>query len=217
MIIAIGNTKGGVGKTNTSVSIAAARAKAGKRVWLVDGDRQATAQKAITLRAESGILPGIACSAYSDGPTLRAQVLQQKDLYDEIIIDVGGRDSTAMRAAMMLADVMLVPFEPGNYEVWAMDDLAELVREANSHRDGLRVYSFLNKAEPKEDSEDNREAAEVVSSYEEFQHLPQKLVKRKSFSHSAGNGLTVSEWRNKSGKRDLMAIAELDALISAVF
>ncbi len=40
MIITIGNTKGGVGKTTLAVNLAIARALAGRDVWLIDGDRQ---------------------------------------------------------------------------------------------------------------------------------------------------------------------------------
>ncbi|RZT91079.1 CobQ/CobB/MinD/ParA family nucleotide binding protein, partial [Advenella incenata] len=40
MIVAIANTKGGVGKTTLAVQIAIARARAGRDVWLIDGDRQ---------------------------------------------------------------------------------------------------------------------------------------------------------------------------------
>ena len=77
MIITVGNTKGGVGKTTIAVNLAIARALAGRDVWLIDGDRQGTAQTAISIRAEAGHTPGIACATYPDGPTLRAQVQQQ--------------------------------------------------------------------------------------------------------------------------------------------
>ena len=38
MIITVGNTKGGVGKTTLAVQLAIARALAGRDVWLIDGD-----------------------------------------------------------------------------------------------------------------------------------------------------------------------------------
>lgn len=100
MIITVGNTKGGVGKTTLAVQIAIARALAGRDVWLIDGDRQGTATAAIAARAEAGRQPGIACAQYADGPTLRAQVQRQREKWDDIIIDAGGRDSTALRAAL---------------------------------------------------------------------------------------------------------------------
>ena len=58
MIITVGNTKGGVGKTTLAVNLAIARALTGRDVWLIDGDRQGTAQAAISIRAEAGHTPG---------------------------------------------------------------------------------------------------------------------------------------------------------------
>jgi chromosome partitioning protein len=57
MIVTVGNTKGGVGKTTLALNLAVARALQGRDVWLIDGDRQGTAQTAITIRAESGKQP----------------------------------------------------------------------------------------------------------------------------------------------------------------
>ena len=74
MIVTVGNTKGGVGKTTLAVQLAICRALSGREVWLIDGDRQGTATTAIAARAEAGRKPGIACAQYADGPTLRGQV-----------------------------------------------------------------------------------------------------------------------------------------------
>jgi chromosome partitioning protein len=146
MILTIGNTKGGVGKSTLAVQLALGLALDGQRVWLVDGDRQGTSLGAITVRAESGRAP-IAAAAYPDGATLRAQVTQQAGAYDHVIIDAGGRDSTALRAALTVSDLMLVPFQPRSFDVWALSDVASLLREAHSVRD-VRALALLNAADP---------------------------------------------------------------------
>lgn len=213
MIITVGNTKGGVGKTMIAVNLAIARALAGRDVWLIDGDRQGTAQTAISIRADAGHSPGIACACYPDGQTLRAQVRHQGHKFDDIIIDAGGRDSTALRAALVLSDVLLVPFQPRSYDVWALGDIAGLVDEARSVRDGLRAIAVLNCADPGEHSADNIEAAASVADVPQFEYLTTALRRRKAFANAAGQGLSVLEIK----PQDLKASEELKQLINALF
>lgn len=213
MIITVGNTKGGTGKTTLAVQIAIARSLAGRDVWLIDGDRQGTAATAIAARAGSGRQPGIACAQYADGPVLRGQVQQQRDKWQDIIIDAGGRDSTALRAALVLSNVLLVPFAPRSYDVWALDDMAALVDEARSVRDGLRCYAVMNQADPGGHSADNADASAAVAGIPQFDYLPTPVRRRKAFSNAGGAGLAVAEL----APRDLKAIAEIDSLISSLF
>ncbi|MDO8250250.1 MAG: AAA family ATPase [Rhodoferax sp.] len=213
MIITVGNTKGGVGKTTLAVNLAIARALAGRDVWLIDGDRQGTAQMAISIRADSGHAPGISCATYPDGPTLRAQVQQQAGKFDDIIIDAGGRDSTALRAALVLSDVLLVPFQPRSYDVWALNDMASLVDEVRSVRDGLRAVAILNCADPGETSTDNAEAAAAVADVPQFEYLDAPIRRRKAFANAAGQGLSVLELK----PTDKKAAEELNTLVKALF
>lgn len=213
MIITVGNTKGGVGKTTIAVNLAIARALGGRDVWLIDGDRQCTAQTAISIRTEAGHIPGIACASYPNGTVLRGQVRQQQDKFDDVVIDAGGRDSTALRAALVLSDVLLVPFQPRSYDVWALDDIAELVDEARSVRDGLRACAVLNCADPGEHSTDNCEAAAAVVGVPQFEYLQTPLRRRKSFANAASAGQCVLEIKPQDAK----ASAELNLLINVLF
>lgn len=213
MILTVGNTKGGVGKTTLALNLALARALAGKDVWLIDGDRQGTSQMAVSIRAEAGHLPGLSCALYADGSILRSQIQQQAGKFDDVIIDAGGRDSTALRAALVLSDVLLVPFAPRSLDVWALGDIAALIDEARSVRDGLRAFAVLNCADPGSASTDNRDAAAAVADYPQLTYLDAPLRRRKSFANAAGQGLSVLEVSPKDGK----ACEELNKLVSILF
>lgn len=213
MILTVGNTKGGVGKTTLALNIAIARAVAGRDVWLIDADRQGTAETAIGIRSEAEHLPAIACASYPDGQNLRAQVQHQASKFDDVIIDAGGRDSTALRAALVLSDVLLVPFQPRSFDVWALNDIAELVEEARSVRDGLRCYAVLNCADPSETSSDNADAAAAVADVPQFEYLDTPIRRRKSYANAAAQGLCVLEFKPSDNK----AKKELNALISRLF
>lgn len=213
MILTIGNTKGGVGKTTLAVQLAIARAITGRDVWLIDGDLQGTASAAIAARTESGRQPGVACAQYVDDKALRGQVQQQRTKFDDIVIDVGGRDSKVLRVALALSDMVLVPFAPRSYDVWALDDMAALVEEARCVNEGLRAVAVLNLADSGEQSADNAEAAAAVADVPQFEYLPTPIRRRKAFSNAGGVGLCVAEMSPKDPK----ACAELDALFQVLF
>lgn len=213
MIITVGNTKGGVGKTTLALNLAVARALAGRDVWLIDGDRQGTAQTAVTVRAESARAQPIACAHYPDGATLRAQVQQTGPKFDDVVIDAGGRDSTALRAAMALSDVLLVPFAPRSLDVWALGDISALIAEVRALRPGLRALAVLNNADTGSHQQDNADAASAVADFAELVYLPTPIRRRKPIANAAGLGLSVFEYT----PRDSKAIDEMRALVDAVF
>ncbi|GJE62068.1 AAA family ATPase [Methylobacterium trifolii] len=210
MILMVGNTKGGVGKTTLAVQLAIGRARQGRQVWLVDADTQGTASMSI---AERTLGPGIACSSYIEPKTLRSQVKQQLAGYDDVVIDVGGRDNGVLRTALMLTDVALVPFAPMSFDLWAMHNMAKAVSDVNGERDGLRVFAVMNQAEPRENSVDNAEAASAVREIPEFEYLDLPIRKRKAFSVASSQGMGVHE----TTPPDPKAVAELDRLLAAVF
>lgn len=211
MIITVGNTKGGVGKTTIALNLAIARALQGRDVWLIDGDRQGTAQTAITIRAENDKQPAISCAHYPDGATLRAQVQQTGPKFQDIIIDAGGRDSTALRAALILSDVLVIPFAPRSLDVWALADIDNLIQEARAVRDGLRVIAMLNNADPQ--GHDNDDAAAAVADFPSMEYVATPIRRRKPIANAAGQGMSVLEYSPKDPK----SIDEMTALVNAVF
>lgn len=210
MIVSVLNTKGGVGKTTIAVNLAIARALGGRSVWLIDGDRQATAQQAIAQRIEAEQTPALAVSHYAEGPMLRAQVQQQAGHFDDVVIDAGGRDSTALRAALMLSDVVVIPFQPRSFDVWGVGDMAEIAKEALSMRDGLRLYAVLNGADAT--GRDNDDAAAAVAELSPLVYMPTPIGRRKGIAEAAGSGLSVLEMPGQA-----KAKAEIAALVAAVY
>ena len=211
MILTVGNTKGGVGKTTLALNIAIARARAGRDVWFIDGDRQGTGQIALTIRAESEVQPFLACAQYPDGMALRQQVRQTGGKFEDVIIDVGGRDSTALRAALSVTDVLVAPFAPRSLDVWALADISHLIEEARGIRGTFPAYAVLNNADVA--GSDNAEAVAAMGDYPQLAFLDTPIRRRKSFATSAGRGLSVLEFSPKDAK----AIEEIQNLVHRIF
>lgn len=205
MILAVLNTKGGVGKTTVSLNLAAARALEGRDVLAVDGDRQGSLIAALANREDG---PQIVAAHYSEGQILRQQVTMARERYSDIIIDAGGRDNTALRAALMLADLVLIPFAPRSFDVWALDDMAALLAEARAARD-IRAFAFLAMADSR--GHDNEDAAGSIPDGIEYLDAP--VGRRKSIADAAGRGRGVLE----EASRDPKATAEMRRLVAALF
>jgi chromosome partitioning protein len=213
MIVTVASTKGGAGKSTISVQLALARSRAGRDVLVVDGDQQATAQTAMALRAEAGRSPVPACVWFPDHRVLGPQTRQQARRYQDVVIDVGGRDSHTLRTAVQLCDVLLVPVRPRSADVWALADMAAVVDEVRAIRDRpLLSYAVLNFADPGA-SAANREGAAAIAEFKQFTVIEAAVHQRKALATALGFGLSVEELT----PRDAKACAEIAALTSIVF
>jgi len=124
-----------------------------------------------------------------------------------VLIDAGGRQHT-LRAALVLSDVLLVPFLPRSVDVWALADIAALIDEARAVRDGLTA---LNCADPGV-SPDNAEAVATLADVLQLAGLPISITRRKAFANATGRGLSIEE----PTPPDPKASAELASLLRNV-
>lgn len=210
MIIVSGGTKGGCGKTTLATNLAIMRAQSGREVLLVDADDQETATDFTIVRTER-----LGNSGYTSikltGPAVRSETMKLAKKYDDVVIDVGGRDTTSQRAALSIAHVLLVPFVPRSFDVWTLEKVAELVKEIKTINPELKAWTFINRADPA--GNDNEEAAEVLQDTEELIYINAPLGARKAFGKAAAQGLAVTELKPQDDK----AVAELETLFQIVF
>ena len=210
MIVTVGNSKGGVGKTTLAVNLAIVLAASGRDVLLVDGDEQRTALTFTELRTTMLGAPGYTAVSLQ-GTALRTQVRQLAAKYDEIVIDVGGRDTGSLRAALTVATTLVIPVQPRSFDIWAVDQVAELVEEARTINADLRAVIVLNAADAQ--GRDNEDAANVLREVAGLELLTVIIGRRKAFPNAAAAGRAVTEHTPKDPK----AIEALTALFAALY
>ena len=207
MIYAVVNTKGGVGKTTTAVHLATMLARTGETL-LIDGDPQASAASWAAWRrdnASHGPSPTTTCLAgkaiLSEGKPLAAK-------YEHVVVDAGGRDSVGLRAALLLAQIAIVPIGASNLDAAAITDLLEVVELSRDYNSDLDVRVLLTRVDPR-----TKDAAEMMAflAEQKLTVLPTKVCERVRFRRAIGEGVIVQEL----GK-DQAAIAEIEAFFREV-
>ncbi|CAK0779967.1 Chromosome partitioning protein ParA [Gammaproteobacteria bacterium] len=211
MIVACGGIKGGVGKTTIAVHLAVLAAKAGREVLLIDGDSQGSASDFTAIRREARGGDAGYTSVQLSGAAIRAEGMRLAPKYDELVVDVAGRDSAGQRAALAMADVVILPFLPGSFDIWGLEKTIALLEEARAYNDNLRTFALLNRADSF--NKDNVAALDTVSDLGDIQVLRARLGNRKAFRASTGQGLIVTEMK----PRDDKAVAEIRQLFSEIF
>jgi chromosome partitioning protein len=210
-VTVVGGLKGGGGKSTVATNLAIMRAKEEYDVLLVDADDQETSADFTALRTERH--PGGAgytCIKLT-GPLVRTQVQRLMQKYDDIVIDVGGRDTSSQRASLVIADLLIVPFVPRSFDVWTIEKVSQLVAEMRTANPKLRAACFINRADAR--GQDNAETAEVLRETKGIKFIPHSLGARKSFANAAAAGLAVTELKPLDAK----AVEEMEALYGYVF
>jgi len=210
MIVTVGSTKGGVGKSTVAINLAILRATRGRDVLLVDGDEQGSASLFSQLRAD--LLGECGYTAVGlHGAAVRTQVRQLAAKYDDVVIDTGGRDTGSLRAALTVSDLVLIPVQPRSFDIWALDAMAALVGEAREINPDLRALAFLNAADAQ--GKDNAEAIAAMAEAAAIRAEEVTIVRRKAFPNAAAQGRGVVEMRPPDAK----AVEELAALAEIAF
>jgi len=191
MIYVVGGIKGGSGKTTVATNLAVALALEGRDVLLVDADDQETATDFSAWRNERTEGRTGYTSVQLTGQAAREELRRLAGKFDDVVIDTGGRDTTSQRAALTVADLYLVPFNPRSFDVWTLEKVTRLIQEIQTVNPDLRSYAFINRADPR--GSDNDEAAEALRDTGVLQFLDAPLGNRKAYANAAAQGLGVLE------------------------
>ncbi len=130
-IVAVGNLKGGVGKSTLTVNLACELA-ASRRVFLVDADAQATAAEWMA----GGLLPVKGEALPLDDERKAAAWIKRVRAADAdlVLIDLPPHTGAATAAALIVADLFLVPVAPSGLDLRAAAKALDLLREARQAR-----------------------------------------------------------------------------------
>ncbi len=205
MILTVGNTKGGVGKSTISVNLAVESARNGHKTLLIDTDPQGSS---IAFRAEREADDIRAIALITD--KLHKDVQDFRETFENIIIDAGGRDNAVFRSAVAACDMFLLPVLPSQFDVWAAEDAMKVFKEIQPFTN-MKGCMVLNLVRP--NTLVSSEAQEALSEYsQDIPLLDERIHNRVAYKSSISQGLGVSEYE-PNGK----AAQEIQELYKKLF
>ncbi len=205
-IIAIANSKGGVGKSTTAVHLAAWLYEQGHSVVLADCDSQQSSSQWIREAC-----PGVKAVRLDD-PNHILNELPNLDLEaDYVVADGPGSQTETSRALLLRSQFAIVPCKASMLEVRALAKATEVLRQSQDIRGGLPkaiiILSMVGKNYRL--TKDMKEAAAALN-------LPMAktpMILRQIYADAPGQGAVV--WN--LGARAREASDEVQRIFSEIF
>lgn len=143
LLLAVGNLKGGVGKSTLAVNLASAFASEGRRTVLLDTDPQQTAAR----WAQHRLLPCEVVEApirdVTGAGTWVGYAESVRRSAEVVVVDLPAVLTAALAAACLLADAVLVPSAPSRVDVTTLQRTLHYLRAARRERGGAGPKGWI--------------------------------------------------------------------------
>jgi chromosome partitioning protein len=202
-VISVLNQKGGVGKTTVATNLARAFQLRGKSSALVDSDPQGSARDWAAVRSDQPLL-----TVGLDRPTLDRDVTRLPA--GIVVIDGAPQVATLAASAARAASLVLIPVAPSPYDVWASNEMVDLVLQRQAIMDGqLKAAFVISRAMT--GTVLSREIAATLADYG-LPVLNSVIHQRVAYASTAARGETVVD----NARVHPEAAAEVNALADEV-
>lgn len=139
-VISILNQKGGSGKTTIAINLARAYQLQGHSVLLVDSDKQGSSRDWQSADPDNPI-PLLVLDQVSIDRDIKKVIGQ----YDYIIIDGSPQATEIAIATIKASDFILIPMQPSPFDIWASNNLIELIEQGSATNPKLKAGIVLTR------------------------------------------------------------------------
>jgi len=202
MIISVINLKGGVGKTTIAVNLAVAFAHRGKKVCIIDTDKeQLSAVKWSGQRDDDK--PTV--SVITVGEKLVREVQTHAKNFDIVILDGSPQLGELANNTLIVSDLVIVPVANSVLEFWSMDNFAERFKQAQQLKEGVGGniigLCVFNRYNDKQNL--SKEMKEALKQFPEFEPMETTIADRVAYKEAMMQGLGVVEYKDPKAKKEI--------------
>jgi len=216
VILEIGIPKGGDGKSMIARHLAVLRALDGRDVLLIDADTGKDAPLTSSLwgalRDKNEVEPRITCVQKS-GNEIYKDIYDLATRYDDVIVDVGRGNTQELRSAMTVADILCVPFQAKQDDMWSLPIVQQLIEQVLLVNPGLRAHAVINLASTNPRVPETQMAIDCLEDYPDIAFSGVVIRDRIAFPRAMALGLSVVEYKPVDQK----AIDEITHLYNVLY
>ncbi len=180
------NQKGGVGKSNLSINVAACFALLGQKVLLIDADKQGTATDWASLRSETNFQ--VVKMAREN---MARDALKLAENFDFTVIDGPPQAETISRSCIVASDLVVVPIEPGGASRWSSDLTLRQLKEAQELKPALKCGFVISR---KIGSTVLGRDARLMAADAGIPVFDTEIEQRIAYAEATTMGKTIFEW-----------------------
>ena len=191
------NQKGGCGKTTIAVNLAQAFANLGQRVLVLDMDPQASAMDWAWEATDFDVV---------DGRITALDAARMRTQYDLTLIDCPPQYADPSAQAIRRADLVLVPVQPSQLDVWATSAIVDLIKARQSVAKGKPRAAFvMSRVAPRTLlSKGLRETLAL----QDFPTLASSTTQRVAYAEATQSGQTVFDGQRMPARLEIEAIRD---------
>ncbi len=171
---------------------------------LIDGDPQGSAASWAAWRRDADRIYSPTTVVLA-GKAILKEGAKLSESFEHTVVDAGGRDSSGLRAALLLADRAIIPVGASNLDAAAMTDMLEIIDMVKEFNPGLDVRVLLTRIDVR--TKDVGEMIKYLQS-ENLNIMTTKVYERVAYRRAVGDGAIVQEAKIL----DSQAAAEMESL-----
>lgn len=206
MILLIAYEKGGTGKSTLAKNLSVYLQQQGRDLITVDTDPQQTLYRWSEVRKSNPDVKPINCVKLT-GRHILSELKSLSTKYQDLVIDAGGADSPALRAAMSIATHLLMPLQANVGDLEILDHMTEVLEQAQMINPDLHTRAVITMCPALPSMAGAILDAKEFCKMKKVQPLNAIIYRRQAYDLSSLSGLTALESNDPKARQEVLELA----------